>query len=57
MWSCEMCQGVDRVEWFDTVDDVLDHIRVMHPGALDGGVERWPDGGLVVHDDLDTVRQ
>jgi hypothetical protein len=57
MWWCELCEGVDAVERFATVDDVVDHIRVMHPGVMDDGVERWPDGGVVVRDDLDTIRR
>jgi hypothetical protein len=29
---------------------ILDHIRLLHPGAWDDGFDRWPDGTMVVLD-------
>ncbi len=42
--KCHLCGD----EWPDA-EGVGDHFRIMHPG-LDVGFERWPDGGVVVHD-------
>lgn len=36
-------------------DELLDHLRVVHPEQYGDGPERWPDGGLVIHDGSDTV--
>lgn len=33
--------------------ELLDHLRVLHPDAYGDGPERWPDGGVVVHEELD----
>ena len=30
---------------------MVDHLRVMHPEEYGDGPERWPDGGIVLHDD------
>lgn len=32
------------------VSQLLDHVRLMHPDDYGSGPQRWPDGGLVVHD-------
>lgn len=32
-----------------TLVGILDHLRVIHPEVW-AGIERWPDGGIVVHD-------
>ncbi|HKY57617.1 MAG TPA: hypothetical protein VJL80_06235 [Aeromicrobium sp.] len=34
----------------------IDHIRVMHPDQYEEP-ERWPDGGLVIHDDTLTAEE
>lgn len=31
--------------------EAMDHARLMHPDHWDGGVELWPDGGVVVYDE------
>lgn len=42
---CNVCgEDVPSVE-------LLDHLRVMHPDHYGNGPERWPDGGIVIHDD------
>jgi hypothetical protein len=47
MWTCMLCGvGVEG-----GVDEILEHVRVVHPGTF-REVERWPDGGAVIHDKL-----
>ncbi len=44
--GCHLCHdGVPR-----SLQDAIDHIRVLHPDAY-SPPERWPDGGLVVTDE------
>lgn len=31
---------------------VLDHVRLLHPDLYGDGPQRWPDGSLVVHEEL-----
>lgn len=31
-------------------ENIIEHIRVMHP---DLEIEKWPDGGIIVHEDPD----
>lgn len=48
MATCHLCPAGD-----DQVgnDDLIAHLRVLHPGALDGDpVEVWPDGRPVIVD-------
>jgi hypothetical protein len=47
MATCFLCPPEDN-----KLDDdhMLEHLRVMHPDAYGDGPERWPDGGMVVHD-------
>lgn len=47
--KCLVCDD----EWPDDeggIESAVDHIRVMHPDQYEPP-ERWPDGGLVIHDD------
>ena len=52
MWHCELCGDRERIE------DILEHLRLMHPDIADEQygaditIERWPDGGVVVYEDL-----
>lgn len=43
--SCEVC-GDPIVP--GTLNDILDHLRVMHPDEYGDGPEMWPDGGPVI---------
>jgi hypothetical protein len=43
--SCQLCQPAAMVG-----PAILDHIRVLHPDAWAEGLERWPDGAMVVLD-------
>ena len=36
------------------VEDVLDHLRLIHPDAYGDGPLTWPDGSLVVVDETLT---
>jgi hypothetical protein len=36
--------------------DIVIHVHRMHP-AIDAWPERWPDGGLVVHEDPDLMAE
>jgi hypothetical protein len=47
MGVCLVCPDGDN-----TVPDaeLLDHLRVQHPGLYGDGPACWPDGGVVVHD-------
>ena len=29
-------------------EDIIDHLRVVHPELYGDGPERWPDGALVI---------
>jgi hypothetical protein len=40
--TCHLCD--------EDTDDILGHLRVIHPDIWDG-IERWPDGGFVVYDE------
>lgn len=47
--KCNLCGD----EWPDVeggMESGIDHLRVMHPDQFEEP-ERWPDGGLVIHDD------
>lgn len=48
-WHCEL--GCDKWLEFDDLEQVNDHIRVLHPDTYGTGPERWPDNGIVVYDD------
>lgn len=43
--SCEVC-GEQIVP--GTLNDILDHLRVVHPNIYGDGPEMWPDGGPVI---------
>lgn len=46
MGTCHICpQGDNTVP----DDEVVDHLRVLHPDVYGEGPERWPDGDVVVH--------
>lgn len=47
MATCFLCPPEDNKL---PDEDMLSHLRVIHPDAYGDGPERWPDGGLVVHD-------
>ena len=50
--KCHLCED----EWPDEeggMESAIDHLRVMHPDKFEEP-ERWPDGGLVIHDDTLT---
>lgn len=47
---CNLCDG--PLEG-GSLEEILDHLRVMHPDQYEPP-ERWPDGGLVIHDDTLT---
>lgn len=44
MATCHLCS--ERVP----DEDVLEHLRLFHPGAYGTGPETWPDGGWVIED-------
>lgn len=46
MVTCLLCQPAEN-----TGPHILDHIRLLHPDAWDGGFDRWPDGTMVVLDE------
>jgi hypothetical protein len=51
--TCELCGHHELPESGDMAGDLQlmdDHLRVMHPDVYGDGPERWPDGGIVVHD-------
>lgn len=37
-----------------SLDAIVDHLRVMHPDDYDE-LEWWPDGGLVIREDLSEL--
>jgi hypothetical protein len=47
MATCHVCPPGDQNV---PDDDMLDHLRVMHPDLWGDGPERWPDGSVVVYD-------
>jgi hypothetical protein len=50
---CEICgDAIDP----GGIQDILDHLRVLHPETYGDGPERWPDGGLVI-DDTDLIEE
>lgn len=46
-WTCAF--GCDELE-ADSLEEVNDHLRVVHPCVYGDGPERWPDGQIVVYD-------
>jgi hypothetical protein len=46
--TCEVC-GDPIIP--GTLNDILDHLRVMHPDVYGDGPEMWPDGGPVIEID------
>lgn len=47
-WSCGLgCP--DEIE-FQNLEEVTDHLRLLHPEHYGDGPERWPDGQIVVYD-------
>lgn len=48
--KCELCDW-EQPDELGGLEAGVDHIRVMHPDLYGDGPERWPDGGLVIHDD------
>ncbi|HEY3259622.1 MAG TPA: hypothetical protein VGJ95_05025 [Pseudonocardiaceae bacterium] len=47
MATCHVCPpGCQNVP----DDDMLDHLRVIHPDLYGDGPERWPDGRVVIVD-------
>lgn len=47
MATCHVCPpGDNRVP----DDEMVDHLRVVHPEVYGDGPERWPDGSVVVYD-------
>lgn len=51
--KCELCGHHELPEDGTMLGDVRlmdDHLRVMHPDEYGDGPERWPDGGVVIHD-------
>lgn len=51
--KCALCGHEDKTapDLAADAELIVDHIRVMHPDRYDGGLERWPDGGIVLEDD------
>jgi hypothetical protein len=47
MATCHMCPTADQQV---PDDEMLDHLRVIHPDVWGDGPELWPDGEIVVHD-------
>ncbi len=37
------------------MEALFDHLRVMHPEVYGDGPGRWPDGGLVVEVEADSL--
>jgi hypothetical protein len=53
-WHCP-CGGCGWAEHVTDLDQVFDHIQVIHP-IHDYQPQRWPDGQVVIHDDaIDTT--
>jgi len=51
--TCDICGHHEVPESGNMMDDIQlmdDHLRVMHPDLYGEGPERWPDGGIVIHD-------
>lgn len=50
--KCYLCgHQSERPETLtEDVQQMDDHLRVMHPDEYGDGPERWPDGGIVIHD-------
>lgn len=46
MGTCWVCQPA---AWVDD-EEILDHLRLMHPDMWEDGPQRWLDGALVVYD-------
>lgn len=46
MGTCLVCPDLPHVP--DA--GLLDHLRLLHPDHYGDGPQRWPDGGVVVHD-------
>lgn len=44
MGTCNLCDEHPDDE------EMLEHLRVMHPNEYGDGPDRWPDGGLVIID-------
>lgn len=47
MGRCELCGEAVASE------DLLEHLRVLHPVEYGDGPQRWPDGAVVVEDETD----
>jgi hypothetical protein len=48
-WECTICG--EMVPASEIIS--LNHFRLIHPDLDVQTVERWPDGGLVIHEDPD----
>lgn len=51
--KCGLCGEHDTTPK-DMAEDValmMDHLRLFHPEHYGDGPERWPDGGVVLHDE------
>jgi hypothetical protein len=46
--GCHLCEDPDVPT---DPQGLLDHLRVMHPDVYGDGPERWPDGGIVIHEE------
>jgi hypothetical protein len=65
MTECERCSGPpgenahchlchDDFPEGTTLEELADHLRVIHPEQFGDGPARWPDGDLVIYDDTIT---
>lgn len=47
MATCHVCPPDDQQV---PVEEMVDHLRLMHPEVWGDGPDRWPDGQPVVQD-------
>jgi hypothetical protein len=48
--KCGLCEW-EQPDAEGGIEAGVDYIRVMHPEHYGDGPERWPDGGIVLHDE------
>jgi hypothetical protein len=46
-WTCNLCG--------EQHDNILEHLRLVHPDVYGDGPVRWPDGEIVVIDETLTL--
>lgn len=49
--KCEQCDDWEKPDAEGALDEILDHLRLMHPDKYDGGPDRLPDGSMMIWDE------